>query len=230
MDKMNSNAFNCTGSKLDPASKKKMIYAVTTHPADIEGDEFFLAEERIQMTKRANPVGSIAIPLENNLNNKEVVIEAKVFIDKLGERLAYERTGVRLYEAAIAKADAFKRIDLSQSLTHIKEEESEHMFLVMKAIKNIGADPTEMTPCADISGVIGQGFIQVLADPRTSVAQMLNTLLSVELTDNAAWELLVNLAMKNGQEKIAKSFQKAIRQEEEHLHLIKTLLDAEFKL
>ena len=32
--------------------------------------------------------------------------KAAVFLDKLGERLAFERTGVRLYEAVLAKVPA----------------------------------------------------------------------------------------------------------------------------
>ena len=230
MESQNPNGINCTGSKLSPSNKKKMLYAVNTYPADIEGDQFILEKERIEMIKKSEPIGSISFTSNPKEMDNDLVLDAEVFVDKLGERLAYERSGVRLYEAAIAKADAFKRKDLNKELTHIKDEEAEHMSLLVKAIQKIGADPTEMTPCADISGVLGQGFMQVLTDPRTTIPQMLNTLLSIELTDNAAWELLINLALKNSQEQCVTIFQKALQQEEDHLNIIKTLLENELQL
>jgi rubrerythrin len=230
MESQHTNGTNFTGIKLSPSNKKKMLFAVESHPADIKGDQFILEKERIQMIKEAESIGSVTFTSNQKSTSNKLVLDAELLIDKLGERLAYERAGVRFYEAALAKADAFKRKDLSEELIHIKDEEAEHMSIIKNAIETLGADPTEMTPCADISGVLGQGFMQVLTDPRTSIPQMLNTLVSIELTDNAAWELLINIALKSGQEKIAKNFQSALVQEEEHLRTIKSLLEKELQL
>ncbi|WP_058534024.1 ferritin-like domain-containing protein [Legionella saoudiensis] len=224
MERIDADAKNCTGVQLSPSNKRKMLSAVQSHPADIEGDQFDLAAERIKMTQNSELIGTLT------LSSQKETDSMRVFIDKLGERLAYERTGVRLYEAALAKVKAHKRNDLSKKLMHIKEQEAKHMILVMNTLKNINEDPTEMTPCADLSGVLGQGFVQVLTDPRTTITQMLNALLSVELTDNAAWELLIKLALKNEKEKIAKDFQIALEEEEEHLSMIKFLLEKELQL
>ena len=71
------------------------------------------------------------------------------------------------------------------------------------------------------------GVIQVVIDPRTSIAQCLNALLTVELEDNAACELLIELADAGGHPKIAKGFQKAKTQEDDHLIKVKTLLRRE---
>jgi hypothetical protein len=67
------------------------------------------------------------------------------------------------------------------------------MFLLIDTLKQLGADPTVMTPSADVVGVIAQGPMQVLTDPRTNIAHCLIALLTVELADNAAWELLTHV-------------------------------------
>ncbi|HYF21309.1 MAG TPA: ferritin Dps family protein, partial [Ramlibacter sp.] len=78
-----------------------------------------------------------------------------MLIDKLGERLAFERTGVRLYEALILKvatATSGLAVDGAQ-LRRIRDEEEAHFRLVGQCLQEIGADPTAMTPCADVIGV-----------------------------------------------------------------------------
>src|SRR5690606_6192030 len=129
----------------------------------------------------------------------------EILIDKLGERLAFERSGVRMYDAMLAKAKALDTVgsDLVGMLQHIREEEFEHMMMVAEAIETLGADPTAQTPCADIVGVKSLGVMQVLTDPRTNIAQGLNALLTIELEDNAAWEMLIELAEAGGHPNIA---------------------------
>ena len=68
------------------------------------------------------------------------------------------------------------------------------------------------------------GVMQVLTDPRTNIAQGINALLTLELEDNAAWELLIELAEAGGHPRIAKGFHKAKAQEDDHVIKIKTLL------
>src|SRR5690606_12038654 len=96
-----------------------------------------------------------------------------------------------------------------------------HFDLVCSAVESLGADPTAQTPCADISGVASLGLLQVITDPRTTVAQCLDAMLTVELTDNAAWELLIELARESGHDELADSFGEAYEQEEEHVITIK---------
>ena len=61
------------------------------------------------------------------------------------------------------------------------------------AIQSLGGDPTAQTPAADVTGVEGMGLMQVLTDPKTTVAQALHAILVAEMTDNAAWEELIEL-------------------------------------
>ena len=75
-------------------------------------------------------------------------------------------------------------------------------------------------PCADISGVMGMGFLQVVTDPRTTVSQALNAMLAVELADNASWELLIQLAQRAGHDDMARDFTSAHEAERRHLELV----------
>ncbi len=146
----------------------------------------------------------------------------EVLIDKLGERLAYERTGVRLYEPLITKVGAASSgplVDLAM-LTKIRDDERAHFELVGDALRSIGADPTAMTPCADIAGVAATGHLQVITDPRTTVPQALNSILMIELGDNAGWDLLIELARGSGHEVLASQFEVALKTEQEHLALV----------
>jgi rubrerythrin len=177
-----------------------------------------------------------------------------VLLDKLGERLAFERTGTRLYSALITKylaltnagepglpamesameeempdsadgeAAAGSGDPALQALTRIRAEELAHFRMLSDLVTELGGDPTAQTPSADVVGAASMGFMQVLTDPRTTLAQSLNTILSVELTDNASWELLSELAEAAGQKQLAQPFAAALATEQQHLEIIQTWL------
>jgi len=222
---------NFTGVQMSPQDTKSLLEAVEEILPDVPGDAKAIKLERVARNEDADRIGSVPVPgsAKGMLKTAFDMVRGKspeILIDKLGERLAFERSGVRLYEAMIAKAKALEETesDLVQVLKHIRDEEFEHMNLVRAAIETLGADPTAMTPCADVAGVKALGVLQVLTDPRTNVAQGMGALLTIELEDNAAWELLIELAEAGGHPGIAESFQKAKEQEDDHLIKIKTLI------
>ncbi|KTD48677.1 hypothetical protein Lrub_1028 [Legionella rubrilucens] len=233
---MNKNEpmHNVTGGQLIPQDIEAMLEATERFPADVPGDEQKLAFERSKMVKEVDPIGTIPPMTEaqkDELKTASATKDMTLLIDKLGERLAFERSGVRLYEAAIAKAKGFNLPSaFLNRLEHIREEEAEHMAIVKTVMDQLGADATAITPCADVTSVAGMGLIQVMTDPRTDAAQLLNTLLIAELTDNAGWELLIELAMKQGQDVVAECFRIPLKQEQEHLLMIKNLLKETLKL
>ncbi len=221
---------NFTGVQMSPKDNKRLLDAVNEIHPDVPGDERGMLVERSERNEEADRIGSVPVPgsAKGMLKTSFDMMKGKspeVFIDKLGERLAFERNGVRLYEAMIAKARNMDTgSDLVGVLQHIRDEEFEHMMLVHAAMEKLGADPTAQTPSADVAGVMAMGIMQVLTDPRTNVAQCMNALLTAELADNAAWELLIELAQAAGHPNIADSFVKAKTQEDDHLVKIKTLM------
>ena len=237
MTKAAKLGHNMTGAQMSPDDTQKMLDYTERRPADVPGSAQELKHAREQMNREEGQIGSVPVPgsakgMLKSTFDKMLGNNPELLIDKLGERLAYERTGVRLYEALIAKAQAGEGggAELVPTLQQIRNDEQAHMFLLINAIETLGADPTAMTPCADVVGVIGSGPLKVVTDPRTNMAQALNAILAIELADNAAWELLIKLAEQSGHGKIAKSFAGALVEEERHVNTINSLLARELGL
>lgn len=233
MNKAAKLGHNFTGAQMSPEDTRKMVEYVDERPADMPGDASALAQAREQMKREEGAVGSVPIPgsvkgMLKSTFDKLLGNSPELLIDKLGERLAFERTGVRLYEALIAKAGACATgSELIPTLKQIRDDEEAHMFLLIDALESLGADPTAQTPCADLAGVVGSGALKVITDPRTNLAQALNAMLTVELTDNAAWEMLIKLTDDGGHANIGSSFTHALTEEQRHLNTIRSLLARE---
>ncbi|HEU4626645.1 MAG TPA: ferritin-like domain-containing protein [Steroidobacteraceae bacterium] len=228
---------NKTGAALVPEEIKLMLDAVSelSPPAPISN--LTLDMERQSYISQADSIGSIPEPVgrgqkaarKNGLDPMRAV-----FLDKLGERLAFERTGTRLYDALITKYLALENgtgsgplgASALQTLQKIRTDELAHFHLLSQAIASLGGDPTAQTPCADVTAAASIGLMQVVTDPRTTFAQCLNTVLTVELTDNASWEMLSELATKAGQRDLAKLFAEPLATEAEHLTTVRGWLEA----
>jgi hypothetical protein len=184
-----------------------------------------IANLREAYENEAEPVGSVPIPttLKGVLKTAVEVVKGHgpaVLIDKLGERLAFERTGTRLYDALLTKHDTSPGYAGGPSRTeleHFRAEELSHFHLIRDTIASLGADPTAETPAADVIGVASMGLLQVVTDPRTTLPQSLNALLTAELTDNDGWQMLIDLVRAMGEDDLAGRFVAA--QEAEAIHL-----------
>jgi bacterioferritin (cytochrome b1) len=108
-----------------------------------------------------------------------------------------------------------------QTLQRIRSEELAHFQMLCEAMTQLGGDPTAQTPCADVTATASMGIMQVVTDPRTTLAQCFNAVLTAELTDNAGWELLIQLAEQAGESELAGRFLGALAQEQEHLVTVK---------
>jgi ferritin-like metal-binding protein YciE len=198
---------NRTGLETSPQLSKVMNDVVQPVAAGA-ADASPLNEVRLLYIREADPLGSI--PGQT----------PQLFIDKLSERLAYERGGTRLYDAVIAKFTAYEDELQSASLQEvieIRDEEASHATLIRTCIEQLGADPTAQTPSADLVGVATAGFLQAAADPRTTLAQTLQVALAAELVDVASWEMLISLAEQLGHDGMVARFRKALERETEHV-------------
>jgi hypothetical protein len=195
-----------------PDAGEKMLENIQlTRPK--RGDERDLAKIRMQYAKEADPVGTLPEPQQSGMT--------AVLMDKLGERLAFERSGTRLYDALLVKCQADKAAGIPlKDVQHIRDEEALHFALVGAAIQSLGGDPTAQTPGGDVAGVEGAGLMQVLTDPKTTVAQALHAILVAEMTDNAAWDELIELTSQIGNDDLVARFSKARDSEMEHLEKV----------
>lgn len=213
---------NKTGMLAHPLMAGKAIEAGTAKPS-LEGDETTANRVRGHYIKESGPIGSmphLKIPSDAPPGiDKDLM---SFYLCKLGARLAFERTGVRLYEMLIAKLSTRGgRSGPIKELIHIRNEELEHFELLQSILEKLSADPTAVTPEADVAGTASAGIVNVIADPRTSLEQCLEALLMAELADNDGWMILVEIAEKMGYEDEAWSFREAFDDEQEHLGKIR---------
>jgi ferritin-like metal-binding protein YciE len=210
---------------MSPIHSKEMISNAESASSSPESNGMSISVVERQYIEEADAVGSVPMPgtMKGALKSAMKKVSGRnpeMLINKLGERLAFERSGVRLYECLITKCES-KKADATQipidRLRHFRDEEEQHFQLIKTCMQSLGADPTAQTPDADVSGVASMGIQKVIGDPRTTIGQCLEAMLSAELTDNAAWELLVALADQMGLEEMADQFSQALREEEEHL-------------
>lgn len=154
---------------------------------------------------------------------------ANVLLDKMGERLAFERTGARLYDLLLLKFEvdgSWPNGPTREALSEIRDQEREHFRMMVDCMREVGADPTATTPSADLVAMESLGLQKVVSDPRTTVAQALHAMWVAELTDSAAWELLTDLADEMGRTQLASRFRQAAQVEAEHLRQVQGWLAA----
>jgi rubrerythrin len=223
--KSNGKKINRTGIATSPELAKQLVRATRKSQPSAGGDAEAMATVRIAYAKKAEPLGSMP-SLRSNGNGRS---RMPVLIDKLGERLAFERSGVRFYDALLSKLAAFGSWEggpTRRALEQIRNEELEHFAMLQQAIEQLGGDPTAVTPSADLQGMIGKGVGAVLADPRTRLDECLEAIATIELVDNDCWENLIDLATALGATDLARSFARAIQQEREHLRRVRRWIGA----
>ncbi len=227
MEKTSELGMNKTGVDMAPIQSREMTDTENLAVADSSDGSSMLAWKRFYL-ETSEPLGSVPMPGTVKGALKSTLKMAtghhpETFINKLGERLAFERQGVRIYEQLITKCsfaaeNGMAAVDIPlDTLREFRQQEAEHFEMLVECFHQLGADPTAQTPDADASGVASMGLLKVIVDPRTSVSQSLEAMLSIELTDNAAWELLIKLAEDMSLPDMAKRFEHALHQEETHL-------------
>ena len=219
---------NRTGMQTSPELAEELIEGTSNATPSSEGGAEDIAEYRGEYIAEGFPIGSMPMmPASEEGEAGEEEVGMAVFLDKLSERLAFERMGTRLYEALLNKCETLGEETPGPTLEeieHIGSEELEHFLLINRTITELGGDPTVQSPCADVAGVASMGILQVLTDPRSSMAQCLQAMLTAELTDNDGWRLLIQLAENLGHDELKAEFESALANEEEHLINVRTWL------
>lgn len=236
MDDGTEPGFNRTGAQSSPLSVHSMqLYADERVPEEVgapdempDGKE--IAAVRCDYAVEAERIGSV--PMPGVLTSAFTAVVSKlgarkpeVLVDKLGERLAFERIGVRLYQALIDKASALapqQRMPFSiDDLQRLRDDELAHMHVLASALDSLGADSTAQTPAAAVSALAISGLMQVLTDPRTTLVHCLEAMLIAELADDASWELLISLTAEADQDQFLPQFHSARDNEKTHVRQIR---------
>ncbi len=222
--------MNRTGIQMSPFDSAALERDIRSLMPPASGDPEEIAHIRSAYIADADELGSVPPPatMKGLLTTGTAALLGKLpqlMLDKLGERLAFERMGVRLYDVLIDKVDALEKSGNATVplpvLIQIREEEAQHFAMLARAIQSLGGDPTVQTPSADLAGIESLGLLQAVSDPRTTVAQSLHAILLAEMADNGGWEVLVALADEQQHDAMAAEFLTALSNERDHLRFIR---------
>jgi len=227
--------MNRTGTAVSALDSKESIDGAIEGTARPDISAAAAEQVRLEYSQAATPVGTMPPPASAKGAVKTIITAAKgkhatVFLDLIGERLAFERSGARLYDAVLVKLAAATARDRGpdrDDLESIRDDEIRHFGLLRDALISLGGDPTAVTPSADITGVAAAGLVQVVTDPRTTLTEALKTMLIAELADNDAWLVLSDMAERLGETGMAASFREALDQEEHHLARLRAWVSAD---
>jgi hypothetical protein len=217
---------NVTGLETSGDRAEEMQEAVSEFPPTSSGTSHGPGKVRVAYAREGAELGSVPPP--SSVRGVAKAAKTKLttgaspvlLMDKLGERLAFERTGTRLYEGLIAKHEAsggFEGGPTRQELVKHLNEEHAHFIMLSDTMEAMGADPTAMTPSADLAATASEGVLKVIADPRTTLLQSLEAMMIAELTDQNCWDTLMQMASEAGDEELAGACAKAYETEIAHL-------------
>ena len=229
--------MNRTGIGMSPVDAEQMIQGARDGVPSSEGSAAGVQVVREQYIAERTGIGSMPPP--TTLKGVAKAAQAlatnqrpNVFLDRLGERLAFERTGVRMYDALLAHMNVVGDPSLGPTaaeLRQIRDEEHRHFELLRNVITEMGSDPTVQTPAADAVSVESQGLVQILTDPRSSRSQCLHAILVVELADNDGGKMLIEFARGLNRDDLVARFEQATREEERHLERVRAWFAAQMQ-
>ncbi len=228
---------NRTGIQMSPVDARRMReHHVDVPPPMLQSPcAAAMAALRARDLADAPPLGSVPPPgsVRGVLSTGVALLSGgspQLLLDKLGERMAFERIATRLYDALITKvrataADNGDTVVPLQPLLEHRDQKACHVGLLARSIEQAGGDCTAQTPCADLVGVETAGLVQAVTDPRTSVVQSLHALLMAELADASAWDLLVAMAVHHKRDIMVAAFSQAAEQVRQQLQRVRAWIE-----
>ena len=172
--------------------------------------------------------GISGVVLRNDLKQGNIY-GRHAFFDKLRERMSFERTGTKLYEALLSKYYSLENKTDSHShkiqdlppiyqLEKFCNEEKNHFEMTKKLLLSMGLNSSSLE---DVNGMVESSWIQIIEDSQTSFVQALEIILQAELVDNAGWEILIELAESLNLDAAVLEFEHALEEENVHLAYVR---------
>jgi rubrerythrin len=136
-------------------------------------------------------------------------VNREPFIQRVHERLGFERAIVALYDRIIGMTGD---PELNQRLHVFRREEKLHEEVLEALLRQLGRDPSD-APSLEILSQEG------------SLDRLLTALCEAEMLDQGGWELLVELGKAADLDREwLSTFRMALRQEKQHLHVVREAL------
>jgi hypothetical protein len=204
---------NRTGALNDVDSAAEAFRGVLRFSPSPSHDQTEIFRMRSTYIKQKGMVGSL--PAAES--EKQAIL-----LNKLGARLNFERESTRLYQTLMQKHAALSSVFPNYyDLERIGNQEWDHFGMLQDTILGLGGDPTMLTPAASVVSQASSGIHKVIQDPRTSLGQCFEAILTAELLDNASWEMLITLTRELHQDHLVNRFHDALREEQDHLATVR---------
>ncbi len=148
-------------------------------------------------------------------------------IDLLNERLAFERTGVRLYDRMLLRMRLTEDREIGRMIDRMqryRDEEREHEEWLEGQIRDLHGDDHMPTEKSVLVLAETQGIERVVQrDPW--LQHDFHALLTAELADTAGWDLLVRVAGEFGDREARREFKERHREEQEHVLFVRKVVE-----
>src|ERR1041384_2560841 len=119
---------NRTGMQTSPELAEELIEGANSATPSSDGGVEEMAEYRGEDIAEGFPIGwRPMMPVDEEGEADEEDAGMAVFLDKLSERLAFERTGVRLYEALLNKCETLGETTPGPTLEDIEHTGSDRL-------------------------------------------------------------------------------------------------------
>src|SRR5215203_6005478 len=143
---LEKTGWNRTGVVTAPLLSREMTKGAAAATPGSEGGPEQILLRRGEYIREGYPVGSLPPPpvslqgvVEGAAQLVGTTTGVVTLLDKLSERLAFERTGTRLYDALLGKCEALgESAPPLSELRRIRDEELSHFLLVNRAITSLG--------------------------------------------------------------------------------------------
>jgi bacterioferritin (cytochrome b1) len=148
--------------------------------------------------------------------------------DLLCERLAFERSGIRLYDRIIAAMQASSDPELHSLQSTMEEhraEEKEHEEWLEAQVRALGGDAGAACDGARLAAREAAGLEEIAANDANDLPHLIHALLAAESVDNSGWELLVELAEDVNDREARREFTRRLHHEREHLAFVRHLME-----
>lgn len=180
--------------------------------------EFAIDEMELEALSKSVPDGTVGTIKKVHQHNTELLLH------KLGQRLAFERASVRLYEALIFKCLALrngkKSVVSIDKLRQFRDEEVDHSLLLKKAIETLGFEADEWIPDTDSSLLSSLQIPKVFTKKNSNILSCLEAVLIFATNDNAEWHNLHELFTNMGLQDLAEEFNQALEEDSRQLETI----------
>jgi rubrerythrin len=149
-------------------------------------------------------------------------------IDLLCERLAFERSGVKLYDRVIEALQGTTDAELHSLQATLEEhraEEREHESWLEGQIRALGGETSLECDGARLASREAAGIEEVAAHDGGDLRHLFHALLAAEAMDETGWKLLVEVAEDAGDREARREFARRHSHEQEHLAFTRHLVE-----